>query len=158
MNVAKSRFRFPGHCRRGSARKRLFRGQVREWAKRFDLDPANRIQDIEEEKEWLREQGLNDLAARAEALGRLPAERVTYAAWRLHFLSQPGGTPDPQWLRSFDRPAEASAGLTSTAPLGDHNPRQIMVLPPSLSDWLSADHPSYFDLREVYGTPWRPAL
>ncbi|MEW6032279.1 MAG: serine/threonine-protein kinase [Bacillota bacterium] len=32
------------------ARKRLYRGHVREWARTFDLDLANRLQDIEEEE------------------------------------------------------------------------------------------------------------
>jgi serine/threonine protein kinase len=129
------------------AKKRLYRGQVREWAKQFDLDLANRVQDIEEEEEdqdrgvytllrllhpagpfvyrgltatsptdlgqalgpdpihgdsvrvlalealscgvlgeWLRELGRDDLAVCSEALGRLPAQRATYASWRLHFL------------------------------------------------------------------------
>jgi len=49
--------------------------------------------------------------------------------------------------------------MTKTKKFRDHDPKQIMALPPSLSDWLPADHPSYFvsevvegfDLSAIYG-------
>ena len=49
--------------------------------------------------------------------------------------------------------------MTKTKEFRDSSPKQIMLLPPSLSDWLPADHPSYFvgevvegfDLSGIYG-------
>jgi hypothetical protein len=49
--------------------------------------------------------------------------------------------------------------MTKTKKSRDHDPKQIMALPPSLSDWLPADHPPHFvsevvegfDLSAIYG-------
>jgi len=49
--------------------------------------------------------------------------------------------------------------MTKTKKFRENNPKQIMLLPPSLSDWLPANHPSYFvsevvegfDLSGIYG-------
>jgi len=51
------------------------------------------------------------------------------------------------------------AGRAASGRRGDHNAKQIMLLPPSLSDWLPADHQSHFvsevvegfDLSGIYG-------
>jgi len=41
--------------------------------------------------------------------------------------------------------------MTKTKKFRENNPKQLTLLPPSLSDWLPANHPSYFVSEVVEG-------
>jgi len=48
-------------------------------------------------------------------------------------------------------------GMTKTKKFRDYNPKQVMLLPPSVSDWLRPGHPVYFVSEVVTGLTSRPS-
>ncbi|MCL6580113.1 MAG: serine/threonine protein kinase [Firmicutes bacterium] len=120
------------------ARKRLYRGHVREWVRTFDLDLANRLQDIEE-KERDHDRGVHrmltlldpdgpyryaGIVARTPAdLGRILGEallREDAAVERRVTQALESGTVE-EWLRSLGDPegADALRRLISRGLAGD---------------------------------------